>query len=66
VAPGYDALEPGNSGNENDSGHQHDPYVRHVHVAWHRDTLGQWTSDSWDESQWEVICRECGDTEGAR
>ena len=64
MAPGYDALEPGYTGNENDPDHQHSPYVRHIHLAWHRDHFGQWVSESWDDSKWEVICRECGDTEG--
>jgi len=64
MTPGYDALEPGYTGNENDADHRHDPYVRHVHLAWYRDQFGQWASDSWDDSQWEVICRECGDSEG--
>jgi len=47
--PGYDAYEPGYTGNENDDlAHLHRPYVRHVQT----------------DSRWEVICAECGDNEG--
>jgi len=63
--PGNEAFEPGCTGNENDDPTQlHQPYVRHVHTDWHRDEYGQWVSETWDESRWEVICAECGDNEG--
>jgi hypothetical protein len=63
--PGYDALEPGYTGNENDDpSSNHRPYVRHVHMGWRRDDYGQWVSDTWDESRWEVVCPQCGDEEG--
>ena len=63
--PGYDAFEPGYTGNESDDPtHLHRPYVRHVHTDWRRDEHGQWASDTWDESKWELICAECGDNEG--
>lgn len=64
MAPGYDAIEPGYTGNEDAPQDQHQPYVRNVHTAWHRDGYGQWVSDRSDGSLWEVICRGCGDTEG--
>jgi len=42
----------------------HYPYARHVHVGWSRDSLGQWVSATEDESQWEVVRTQCGDTDG--
>ena len=44
--------------------HSHYPYARHVHIGWSRDPLGQWVSATEDESQWEVVCPQCGDTDG--
>jgi len=61
--PGYDALEPGYTGNETDE-HLHQPYVRHVHTEWQRDGHGQWVSETWDPKHWEVVCTQCGDDEG--
>jgi len=61
---GRDALEPGLTGNENDSGVPHNPFVRHVHLGWRRDEHGQWAAEQFDESQWEVVCPQCGDTDG--
>jgi len=64
MAAGSDVARSADPGDENDPEHQHYPYVRHVRVALHRDGYGQWMSESWENSQWEVICAECGDTEG--
>lgn len=62
--PGYDAFEPGYTGNANDAAHVHRPYVRHVRTDWHRDEHGLWDSETWDENSWEVVCAACGDDEG--
>jgi len=58
-----DFLGLGSTGNENDSEPVHAPYVRHVHMGWSHDQYGRWVS-SQDESQWEVVCIQCGDDEG--
>ena len=64
MVEGNEAFQPGLTGNENDPDTGHHPYVRHVRLGWHRDKYGQWVPDAEDESHWEVICRQCGDTEG--
>lgn len=61
---GHDVMEPGLTGNEHDSGVAHVPFVRHVHSGWRRDEHGQWVAEEYDESQWEVVCPQCGDTDG--
>ena len=57
-------MEPGLTGNENDPDEGHYPFVRHVRLSWRKDQDGQWTSDEFDNSQWEVVCPQCGDTDG--
>jgi len=59
-----DAFEPGYTGNENDPGPRHLPGVRHLRVGWRTDAHGQWVADAIDESQWEVVCVQCGDDDG--
>ena len=44
--------------------HSHYPYVRRAHVGWSRDSLGHWTSETTHESQWEIVCPQCGDSDG--
>jgi len=46
------------------TGYPHRPYVRHVRTGWHRDEHCLLVDESWNHTQWEVICTECGDTEG--
>ena len=64
MVSGRDAIEPGLTGNENDDTQEHFPYVRSRRTAWRRDAQGNWISDGDDESQWEVICAQCGDGAG--
>lgn len=64
MGSGGDIIEPGLTGNKNDDGEQHLPYVRPRHIDWHRDDHGNWVSGANDETQWEVICAQCGDTAG--
>jgi len=42
----------------------HYPHARPVHVGWSRDVHGYWVSAATDDSQWEVVCPQCGDTDG--
>ena len=42
----------------------HHPYARPVHSGWRRTPAGHWESTSEDDHQWEVVCEECGDTDG--
>jgi len=44
--------------------HQHHPYLRHVRRSWRHDERAQWVWESREDAQWEVVCTECGDTEG--
>ena len=44
--------------------HRHLPYVRRVRTGWHVDEHRQVVAESWNDTEWDVICRECGDTEG--
>lgn len=64
MASEHDEFEPGLTGNENDSVVLHYPFVRHVRLRWHRDAHGRWESDEFDDSQWEVVCPQCGDEDG--
>jgi hypothetical protein len=42
----------------------HYPYARPVRLGWCRDAGGHWAYDMVDEHWWEVICAQCGDTDG--
>lgn len=42
----------------------HYPYARPVRLGWRRDAGGHWAYDMVDEHQWEVLCAQCGDTDG--
>jgi hypothetical protein len=44
--------------------HHHFPFARRLRLRWRRDTEGQWQPQSEDRHQWEVVCAECGDTDG--
>jgi len=61
---GRDAIEPGLTGSENSDDHRHFPYPRPLHVGWRRDRQGCWVSETTDDTQWEVVCAQCGDSGG--
>ena len=44
--------------------HHHFPGARRLHVDWSKDESGEWTYGSLDLDRWEVVCAECGDTDG--
>jgi len=44
--------------------HHHFPYARRLRLGWRHDADGRWISDLEDERLWEVLCAECGDTDG--
>jgi hypothetical protein len=44
--------------------HHHFPYARRLHLGWHQNVDGRWIAAREDEHRWEVICAECGDTDG--
>jgi hypothetical protein len=44
--------------------HHHYPYARQVRVGWHQDAAGKWAYASVDDHLWEVVCQQCGDTDG--
>ena len=44
--------------------HRHFPYARRLLLGWHKGQNGTWVSAEEDERNWEVLCRECGDTDG--
>jgi len=44
--------------------HGHHPYARPLKGSWTKDATGRWHSGSKDAHFWEVICEECGDTDG--
>jgi hypothetical protein len=45
-------------------GHHHFPHARRLRVGWRVEDDGHWTYDREDEHLWEVLCAECGDTDG--
>jgi hypothetical protein len=44
--------------------HHHFPFARRQLLDWRQDADGRWSSDREDEHLWEVLCAECGDTDG--
>jgi hypothetical protein len=61
----YGALDASASVASSESDrHHHFPSARRLHLAWRRDADGRWRSDAEDERRWEVVCAECGDTDG--
>ncbi len=67
--PRLEALEAkvtAEMGPDDSSGadHHHYPYARQVRVGWHRDAAGKWAYTSVDDHLWEVVCQQCGDTDG--
>lgn len=42
----------------------HHPYARPLQSGWDKDAAGHWNSSGTDAHSWEVICPECGDTDG--
>ena len=57
-------LTPQNSGADAHLLGGHHPYARPVHGGWRKNPAGHWQSTSEDDHQWEVVCEECGDTDG--
>jgi hypothetical protein len=54
--PDPDALDHSANG--------HHPYARRLRGGWTKDATGRWQPGSEDTHSWEVICEECGDTDG--
>ena len=46
------------------AGRSHFPGVRALRSGWHKDAAGAWESTAVDPGRWEVVCRQCGDTDG--
>lgn len=46
------------------SGYHHLPVVRPERIRWTRGQDGRWSASGEDEHMWEVVCVECGDTDG--
>ena len=44
--------------------HRHFPVARPIYGKWYRDSDGNWAWDLRDHRKWEVVCKECGDTDG--
>jgi hypothetical protein len=38
--------------------------ARALHIGWRQEGTGQWVADARDGEQWEVVCAQCGDTDG--
>jgi hypothetical protein len=48
----------------NDQGHHHFPYARRLRLEWRHGAERRWSGASEDDRLWEVLCAECGDTDG--
>ena len=57
-------LTPQNSEADAHPSGGHHGYARPVHGGWGKNPAGHWESTSEDDHQWEVVCEECGDTDG--
>ena len=42
----------------------HHPYARPLQTDWKRNDAGRWESGGTDPHRWEVVCQECGDSDG--
>ena len=42
----------------------HFPYVRPLRLGWAQAEDGSWHHASEDHHKWEVVCAQCGDTDG--
>jgi hypothetical protein len=61
----FGALDAKAAAAEADSNrHHHFPFARRLRLAWRLETDGRWTFEGQDKRHWEVICAECGDTDG--
>jgi hypothetical protein len=49
---------------EASGGRSHFPGVRKLRSEWHQDAAGAWESSAGDPDRWEVVCAQCGDTDG--
>jgi hypothetical protein len=52
------------SGGSAGADHHHYPYARQVRLNWHQDADGKWAYAGVDDHLWEVVCQQCGDTDG--
>lgn len=64
VDPKWWLTQPNNPEEDADSSSEHHPYTRPLQTGWHKDAAGHWKSSGEDVHSWEVICEECGDTDG--
>jgi len=61
-----DASDPIESAfvNKPDTREPHHPVFRHARQGWWKDAEGRWVSVAEDPSRWEVVCPQCGDSDG--
>ena len=64
IDPKWWLTPPNNSGQDTHPLSGHCPYARPLHGGWKKNPAGHWQSTSEDDSKWEVVCEECGDTDG--
>ena len=64
INPKWWLTPPNNSGEDTHPFGGHYPYARPLHGGWEKNPAGHWQSTSEDDRQWEVVCEECGDTDG--
>jgi hypothetical protein len=57
-------TQKNNSGADEHPFSGHHPYARPLQTGWTQDAAGHWESSGADVHSWEVICEECGDTDG--
>lgn len=58
------ALDAAAAAGEDAGQHYHFPYARRLVLQWRKDQSGTWVPDQDDQRRWEVVCHECGDTDG--
>jgi hypothetical protein len=44
--------------------HHHFPLARPLQLRWSRGVDGQWVSAKQHRRKWEIVCPQCGDTDG--
>jgi hypothetical protein len=54
----------GATGNDQRVDRSHYPYTRRLKLGWRRTAEDQWVADGEDAERWEVVCTQCGDTDG--
>jgi len=63
IDPTWWLTPQNNSGDTHPFGGHH-AYARPLHGGWRKNPAGHWQSTTEDDRQWEVVCEECGDTDG--